>query len=168
MKLCSLTPSTLRALDDCIAPKDYSIRELSRYAGPVFAFFDCKVGFEPTKICFTYRLATNASFANSLRCAGPVASHLVRNEIQHTAYLLPCGLLNVVSSFTCPMITGPINFGNANRSSTRMVELIHYPLTISFGWVCVFMVHLPMIIPSLLAKELSFDHKPHRTTYRPN
>ena len=38
------------------------------------------------------------SFYNLLRCAAPVASHLVRNEIQHTNCFSACGLLNGFSS----------------------------------------------------------------------
>lgn len=38
------------------------------------------------------------SFYNLPRCAAPVASHLVRNEIQHTNCFSACGLLDGFSS----------------------------------------------------------------------
>lgn len=48
---------------------------------PISFMVGCE-GLEPSK------------FWNLLRCAAPVASHLVRNEIQHTNCFSACGLLN--------------------------------------------------------------------------
>jgi len=52
---------------------------------PISFMVGCE-GLEPPK------------FWNLLRCAAPVASHLVRNEIQHTNCFSACGLLDGFSS----------------------------------------------------------------------
>ena len=71
---------------------------------------------------------------NLPRCAAPVASDLVRNEIQHTSCFSPCELLNGSSSFrhyTFNSCTGTLPFHANGQTSYLPVGLQH-----SLVWLC--------------------------------
>jgi hypothetical protein len=74
------------------------------------------------------------SYANLLRCAAPVAPHLVRYGIQHTSCFSPCGILSLTSRFRASHPSSLVmDFAFCREASD---SILHVSIRISLIGLC--------------------------------
>lgn len=93
------------------------------------------------------------------RCAAPVASNLVRYEIQHTYCLLACGLLDHTSRFLCFSLNEAHNLWYCYIAFRCCVRLYSFPSHIPTKLVCMTSTFCRMLHRPPLSGRLSVSHR---------